>query len=137
MSKTWAETCTTINIGGNDEFGPTATFPRSTGTAFDGFYYFAGYGAFNWVPVTVTAGQKYLSAVKTDVAASTEASATNNAQAVKATTADDEATSTVDEDLIIVTGEASPAETSVSGTCTKRALSLWGLVGLVAAVASL
>ncbi|RGP74005.1 hypothetical protein FSPOR_1699 [Fusarium sporotrichioides] len=134
MSKTWAETCTTINIGGNDQYGPTATFPRSTGTAFDGFYYFAGYGAFNWVPVTVTAGQKYLSAAATAIAASTEASTTSDAQSAKATTTDGEATSTVDEDVIIVTGEASPTATSTSGACAKRVLSVWGLVGLVAAI---
>ncbi|KAH7174138.1 uncharacterized protein B0J16DRAFT_387963 [Fusarium flagelliforme] len=112
MSRTWAETCTTTNIGGNDEFGPIATFPRSTDTASDGFYYCAGYGAFNWVPVTVTAGQKYLSAAKTAIAASTEASATNDAHAAEATTADDETASTVDEDLVIVTGETSPTQTS-------------------------
>ncbi|KAG8666672.1 hypothetical protein FPOAC1_011483 [Fusarium poae] len=120
MSKTWAETCTTINIGGNANFGPTATFPRSTGTAFD-----------------VTAGEKYLSAAKTAVAASIEASATDESQSAKMTTASDEATSITDEGLIIVTGEASPTETSTSGAYAKRVLSVWGLVGLVAAVSLL
>ncbi|KAM0227697.1 hypothetical protein ACHAPO_011343 [Fusarium lateritium] len=136
MSKTWAETCTTINIGGNANFGPTATFPRSTGTAFDGFYYFAGYGAFNWVAVTVTAGEKYLSAAKTAVAASIEASATSDAQSAKATTASDEATRTDDQDIVVMSVEASPTETetSTSGACAKRVLSVWALVGLVATV---
>ncbi|RGP69270.1 hypothetical protein FLONG3_7906 [Fusarium longipes] len=165
MSRTWAETCTTINIGGNDDFGPTATFPRSTGTVFDEFYPFFGYGAFNYLPVTVTAGQKYILAAKTAIADSTEASATSDAEAAKATIADDKASNTVDENLIIVTGEgsptatatggsstasstvdkdvitvtgeASPTTTTTSGSCTKRALSLWGLAGLVAAVALL
>ncbi|KAM0185775.1 hypothetical protein ACHAPI_012014 [Fusarium lateritium] len=114
MSRTYAKTCTTINVGGvdngrNDDGSPTATFPRSTGTAFDAFYYAAGYGAFYWVPVTVTAGQEYLLAAKT--AASSEATSTDHsyikAKAVKAKMANSETTSTVDDDLVTITGEAS------------------------------
>ncbi|KAM0257624.1 hypothetical protein ACHAPA_011656 [Fusarium lateritium] len=115
MSRTYAKTCTTINVGGvdngrNDDGSPTATFPRSTGTAFDAFYYAAGYGAFYWVPVTVTAGQEHLLAAKT--AASTEATSTGHisikARAAKAKMAASETASTVHDDLVTVTGEASP-----------------------------
>ena len=74
--------------------------------------------------MTITAGQKYLSAAKTAIAVSTEVSATNNAHAAEATTADDETTCTVDEDWVIVTGEPLPTQTSTSCPCTKRALSL-------------
>ncbi|KAM0237034.1 hypothetical protein ACHAP5_009132 [Fusarium lateritium] len=114
MSRTYAKTCTTINVGGvdngrNDDGSPTATFPRSTGTAFDAFYYAAGYGAFYWAPVTVTAGQGYILAAKT--AASTEATSTGyssiRAQAVKARMADSETVSTVDDDLVTITGDSS------------------------------
>ncbi|KAF4964517.1 hypothetical protein FSARC_7582 [Fusarium sarcochroum] len=136
MSKTYAKTCTTINIGGNDNGSPTATFPRSSGTTFDGFYYFAGYGAFYWVPVTVTDGQEHLLAAKT--AASTDASATSDLSgASNAAGATTESTGTVDKDLVTVTGEATSTKTSSNDACTSRSLSLGAVLGLVAAVALL
>ncbi|CAF3496245.1 unnamed protein product [Fusarium graminearum] len=131
MSKTWAETCTTVNIGGNARYGVTATFPRATGMVLDEFYDVYGYGAFDWVPVTVTAGQKYLSSAKTTVAASTEAYTTRDAQPAKETITGGEP---IKKDVITLEGKASPTETTASGACAKRVLSLWGLVGLVAAV---
>jgi hypothetical protein len=115
MSRTYAKTCTTINVGGKDygrkdDGSPAATFPRSTGTAFDGFYYAAGYGAFYWVPVTVTAGQEHLRADKT--ASSAEVTSTGDIsfkdQAAKAMASDTETASTVDDDLVTIAGEASP-----------------------------
>ncbi|KAM0200524.1 hypothetical protein ACHAPQ_009390 [Fusarium lateritium] len=118
MSRTYAKTCTTINVGGvdngrNDDGSPTATFPRSTGTAFDGFYYAAGYGAFYWVPVTVTAGQEHLLAAKT--AASSEATSTGHssikAQAAEAKMEDSKTISTVDDDLVTITGVAASSIT--------------------------
>ncbi|KAI6765970.1 hypothetical protein HG530_007040 [Fusarium avenaceum] len=115
MSRTYAKTCTTINVGAtevgrNDDGSPTATFPRFTDTAFDMFYYTDSYGSFGWVPVTVTAGQEHLHAAR--AASSAEAMATSDAsrtaRAAKATLADTETASAVDDDLITITGEASP-----------------------------
>ncbi|KAF4452161.1 hypothetical protein F53441_4899 [Fusarium austroafricanum] len=106
MSKTYAEICTTINIGGNDNGSPTATFPR---TASDtSLYKYHGYGSFIWIPVTVTAGQEHLSATKT---ASTDVFGT--AKAAKVTTPDKQSTSAIDDgDLVTITGEADPSKTS-------------------------
>jgi hypothetical protein len=115
MSRTYAKTCITITVsatdaGRNDDGSPTVTFPRSTGTAFDMFYHAAGYGAFYWVPVTVTAGQEHLHSART--ASSAEATAISDAsriaKAVKATILDTETANTNDEDLVTITGEASP-----------------------------
>ncbi|KAH6963274.1 hypothetical protein DER45DRAFT_552716 [Fusarium avenaceum] len=115
MSRTYAKTCTTINVGTtdagrNDGGSPAATFSHSTDTAFDMFYYDAGYGAFNWVPVTITAGQEHLHAAR--AASSAEATPTSDAsktaQAAKTIVGDTETTSTVDDDLFTITGEASP-----------------------------
>jgi hypothetical protein len=119
MSRTYAKTCTTINVGGkdygrNDDGSPTATFPRSTGTAFDGFYYAAGYGAFYWVSVTVTAGQEHLRADKTASSAGAKSTGDTSikAKAAKAMTTDTETASTVDDDLVTITGEASPTSST-------------------------
>ncbi|KAJ9415050.1 hypothetical protein QL093DRAFT_2452767 [Fusarium oxysporum] len=113
----------------------TATYTKHGGTTFDGFFYF-GYGYFDWTPVTVTAGQSYLLSSKT--AASTEATATSDvsgtANAAKATTSAGETTSTIDDGVITVTGEASSTTTSSNGAGTRRALSLWAAVGLAATV---
>ncbi|WZH45322.1 uncharacterized protein QYS62_006365 [Fusarium acuminatum] len=160
MSRTYAKTCITITVsatdaGRNDDGSPTVTFPRSTGTAFDMFYHAAGYGAFYWVPVTVTAGQEHLHSART--ASSAEATAISDAsriaRAVKATISDTEtantndedlviitgeatsATSTADEDVVTITGEAAPTETSGSAPCTTDASNMWAAVALAAFVA--
>ncbi|KAF4333200.1 hypothetical protein FBEOM_12998 [Fusarium beomiforme] len=104
MSKTDAKTCTTINLGGNDNGSPTATFPR---TAIDtSFYKYHGYGRFTWVPVTIAAGQDHIVAAKI---ASSDATpmdnapdSTNGAEA----TASEESTRTISGDVVIITGEA-------------------------------
>lgn len=115
MSRTYPKTCTTLNVGAteagrNDDGSRTATFPRSTDTSFDMFYYAAGYGASYWVPVTVTAGHEHLLAART--ASSAEVTATSDAsktvQTAKAIVADAKTASTVDDDLLTITGEASP-----------------------------
>ena len=123
MSRTYASICTTVNIGGNAYFGETATFPRSTGTDYDGFYRMAGYGGFSWVPVTITKGQKYL-------AAAAEATPTSDSEQ------DREATSTT-SDVFVITGEADSAEATSKAVRARRNLSLWGVVGLLMAVACL
>ncbi|KAK2688857.1 hypothetical protein QWA68_012100 [Fusarium oxysporum] len=134
----WREVCTTTNHASFsflDDREVTATYTKHGGTTFDGFFYF-GYGYFDWTPVTVTAGQSYLLSAKT--AASTEATATSDvsgtANAAKATTSAGETTSTMDDAVITVTGEASSTTTSSNGAGTRRALSLWAAVGLAATV---
>lgn len=122
MSRTYASICTTVNIGGNAYFGETATFPRSTGTDYDGFYRMAGYGDFRWVPVTITKGQKYL-------AAAAEATPTSDSEENR------EASTT--SDVVIITGEADPTETTSNGVRERRGLSVWGVLGLLVAVAYL
>jgi hypothetical protein len=141
MDQTMPKVCTTTNHASfsfHDGREVTATYTKHGGTTFDGFFYF-GYGYFDWTPVTVTAGQSYLLAAKT--AASTEATPTSDvsgtAKAVEATTAGGDRTSTVDEDVITVTGEASSTTTSSNSAGSTRALSLWAAVGLAAAVVSL
>ncbi|KAH7174560.1 uncharacterized protein B0J16DRAFT_183037 [Fusarium flagelliforme] len=123
MSRTYASICTTVNIGGNAYFGETATFPRSTGTDYDGFYRMAGYGDFRWVPVTITKGQKYL-------AAAAEATPTSDSEE------DREATSTT-SDVVVITDEADSTEATSNGVRARRGLSLWGVIGLVVLVACL
>jgi len=97
MSKTYAKTCTTINIGGNDEGHPTATFTR---TVSDDAYLFEdfGFGSFTWVPVTVTKGQKYLSA-------SQKTAAPKALEAEMATTSSDMPASSITGDVVILTGK--------------------------------
>jgi hypothetical protein len=97
MSKTYAKTCTTINIGGNDEGHPTATFTR---TASDDAYLFEdfGIGSFTWVPVTVTKGQKFLSA-------SQKTPTPEALEAEMATTSSDIPASSITGDVVILTGE--------------------------------
>ncbi|PCD25279.1 hypothetical protein AU210_014386 [Fusarium oxysporum f. sp. radicis-cucumerinum] len=138
MDYTMPKVCTTTNHASFSFHGGrevTATYTKHGGTTFDGFFYF-GYGYFDWTPVTVTAGQSYLLSSKT--AASTEATATSDvsgtANAAKATTSAGETTSTIDDGVITVTGEASSTTTSSNGAGTRRALSLWAAVGLAATV---
>ncbi|KAF5557901.1 hypothetical protein FNAPI_5274 [Fusarium napiforme] len=117
----------------DDDRQVTGTYTKHGGTTFDAFYYF-GYGYFGWAPVTVTAGQSYLLSATT--AASTEATATSNVsgtqKAEEATISEAETTSTNDDGVITVTGEASPTTTSSSGAGTIRALSLWAAMGIAA-----
>ncbi|RFN54005.1 hypothetical protein FIE12Z_1752 [Fusarium flagelliforme] len=96
MSKTYAKTCTTINIGGNDEGHPTATF---TQTASHDAYLFEDFhfGSFTWVPVTVTKGQKFLSA-------SQKTAAPKALEAEMATTSSDMPASSITGDVVILTG---------------------------------
>ncbi|CAG7566275.1 unnamed protein product [Fusarium equiseti] len=67
MSRSVAKKCTTINIGGNDDDHPTATFTASED--LDEF-------TLVYAPVTITAGLDILNAKRTGVA---EASATSTA----------------------------------------------------------
>ncbi|KAL4732775.1 hypothetical protein ACLX1H_001795 [Fusarium chlamydosporum] len=143
MSRTYARTCTTINLGGNDNGSPTATFVQTTSNA-ELFKYF-GYGKFTWVPVTITAGQEYLS-----VAQSTPIAEIAYAQ--KTTTYNNEPTNTITGDVVIltgsdgkstgvttrkdivtVTGEAMPSKTSDSSAYALRAKNLLAVVAIAVA----
>lgn len=97
MSKTYAKTCTTINLGGNDDGHPTATFTR---TASDDEYPFGDndFGSFSWLPVTVTKGQEYLSGSK-------RTAAPMALEAEMATTSSDIPASSITGDVVILTGE--------------------------------
>ncbi|KAL5585682.1 hypothetical protein FOVSG1_013374 [Fusarium oxysporum f. sp. vasinfectum] len=143
MDQTMPKVCTTTNfLSFSDYYDkvPTATFTKHGGTTLDMFFY-AGFGYFDWTPVTVTAGQEYLLAAKT--AASTEATVTSDvsgtARAAEATTtrAATTSTSSVDGNLITVAGETTSTKTSSSNACTRFVLSLWAAVGLVAVMAML
>ncbi|KAI5459418.1 hypothetical protein BGZ63DRAFT_361906 [Mariannaea sp. PMI_226] len=54
MSQSLAEACTTINIGGNNDDAATATFSAESNLESNGL------ATFQYVPVTITAGQELL-----------------------------------------------------------------------------
>ncbi|KAH6877085.1 hypothetical protein B0T10DRAFT_610074 [Thelonectria olida] len=84
MTRSVAEECTTINIGGNDDGHPTATITESD------YLDMLGFASFTWVPVTITAGQDLLTATHS---ASDEASATGDtSDSAQATSGDATAT---------------------------------------------
>ncbi|KAF5552688.1 hypothetical protein FMEXI_2839 [Fusarium mexicanum] len=113
----------------DDDWGVTATYTKQGDV--DGFFY-GGYGCFGWAPVTITAGHSYLSSANT--ASFTEASPTSisgTGETGEATSSATEARSTTDNGVITVTGEASSTASS-NGAGTRRALSLWAAVGIMA-----
>ena len=130
MSGTWAEQCTTTLIGGYNDGTPnpgiaTGTFTRQTGTEpVADFFYWWEYGAFTYVDVTVTAGLEYLTASGL-AAAETEMVTTKD---LKGANAVGEATST---------GEPASIMTPSSNAGKRRIFSVWGMIGLVAAVSLL
>ncbi|KAG4291513.1 hypothetical protein FPRO06_13734 [Fusarium proliferatum] len=136
MSKTYAQTCTTINIGGNDNGSPTATFPR---TASDtSLYEYHGYGSFTWVPVTVTAGHQYLSTTVSESARTAQAT-TPNDKSTRDTNDGDLVTiagqadpSMADDIVVTTTGEAEPLKSSQSSAQTLRRLGVLTCVSLAA-----
>ncbi|KAF5680176.1 hypothetical protein FCIRC_5886 [Fusarium circinatum] len=130
----WREVCTTTNHASftfDDGRGVTATYTKHGGTTVDMFFY-GGYGYFGWTPVTVTAGHSYLCSANT--ASFTEASPisiSGTGETGEATSSATEARSTTDNGVITVTGEASSTASS-NGAGTRRALSLWAAVGIIA-----
>ncbi|KAF5253051.1 hypothetical protein FANTH_2025 [Fusarium anthophilum] len=130
----WREVCTTTNHASfafDDGRGVTATYTEQGDV--DGFFY-GGYEYFGWAPVTITAGQSYLLSAKT--ASFTEASSTGvsgTGKAEEATISATETGSTTDKAVITVTGEAS-STTSSNAAGTRRGLSLWAAVGIMAAL---
>ncbi|CAH0037703.1 unnamed protein product [Clonostachys rhizophaga] len=76
MSKTVAQKCTTVNIGGNNDNTPTLTISASE---------LQDYG-FTYVPVTITAGQDILSSATAKATASdTKASSSSSSADAKET----------------------------------------------------
>ncbi|KAL6916373.1 hypothetical protein ACHAPO_007423 [Fusarium lateritium] len=127
MSKTYAKTCTTINIGGNDNGSPTATFTR---TASDtSLYEYFGYGSFTWVPVTITSGQEYLSTTVSGTAKATEAT-TNTDDGDLVTITGEADPSKTEENVVTITGEAEPSKTSENSAHTLHGLGLFAFFGL-------
>ncbi|CAH0056793.1 unnamed protein product [Clonostachys solani] len=72
MSKTVAQKCTTVNIGGNNDDTPTLTISASELEQY----------SFTYVPVTITAGQELLSAA---TASETTASSSSSSADAKET----------------------------------------------------
>jgi hypothetical protein len=136
MSKTYAKTCTTINIGSNDNGSPTATFPR---TASDtSLYIYHGYGSFTWVPVTVTADHQYLLTTAPGRAKAAEAT-THNEKSTRDTDDGDSVTITgqadpskTDDNVVTITGEAEPSKTSESSAYILRGLGVLTCIFLTA-----
>ncbi|KAF5982357.1 hypothetical protein FBULB1_4353 [Fusarium bulbicola] len=132
MDYTMPIVCTTTNHASftfHDGRGVTETYTKQGDV--DGFFY-GGYGYFGWAPVTITAGHSYLFSAKT--ASFTEASSTGvsgTGEAEEATTSATETGSTTDNAVVTDTGEAS-STTSSNGAGTRRGLSLWAAVGIMA-----
>ncbi|CAJ0546662.1 Ff.00g012890.m01.CDS01 [Fusarium sp. VM40] len=113
MSRTVLKQCTTINIGGNDDGHPTATF---SGTKDNAMMFPMAY-----VPITVTAGAELLEATHTGAAKATT-TATDGQTAADATK----------------TGGASSAEsgteTSGASSSVARFLGALSVAGIAAAL---
>ncbi|KAH7174997.1 uncharacterized protein B0J16DRAFT_186465 [Fusarium flagelliforme] len=139
MSGTWAEKCTTTLIGGYNDGTPnpgtaTGTFTRQTGTEpVADFFYWWEYGTFTYVDVTVTAGLEYLTVTGAAAVAETGVVTTKD---VKDTSTVGEATSNVNVDAVS-TDEPASAVTTSNNAGNRRRFSLWGVIGLVAAVSLL
>ncbi|RGP78826.1 hypothetical protein FLONG3_3024 [Fusarium longipes] len=99
MSKSYAEACTAISLGGKDKElpNPTETFPQSVVTDSHQFEEIS-YGRFTWLPVTITKGQKYL-------ATSQEMPAPKALEAEMATISSDMPASSITGDVVILTGK--------------------------------
>ncbi|KAJ3541383.1 hypothetical protein NM208_g4638 [Fusarium decemcellulare] len=114
MSKTTAQECTTINIGGNDKGHPTSTL------AHEDFKY-VNLDYFIDVPVTITAGVELLAAAKT---ASQEATATDDtsgsSQSTAGTATPVEASESDTSATESSNGTPSPESTSGAASCLAR-----------------
>lgn len=146
MSRTYAETCTTINLGGNDNGSPTATFPR-TASDTDLFEDF-GYDSFTWVPVTITAGYdllsnreissakatstKTISAIEDNGATQSGISITETARTVTSTSAGTHVEIT---QTVVSVSAIAPIENSGSGASAARALIALAVAGVVSITA--
>lgn len=126
MSRTVPQKCTTININGNDDGSPTATFTLDD---FDDMWL----ATFSHVAVTITAGQELLSATHAgshNAAATATADESNSAQS---TAGDMAATKGLGSETSGVDGSssaASPESTSEAASCLARVLITASLAGM-------
>lgn len=128
MSRSVAQVCTTTNIGGNDDGRPTGTL---SGSDLED----VGLATFEYMPVTITAGQHYLSAAdsvsgKTSAtsAASSNARTTGASQTAAKTTGSESAAAQSSSSA--VDSAASPEKTNGAISCAARVLTAMSVAGI-------
>ncbi|KAF9776838.1 hypothetical protein IL306_004925 [Fusarium sp. DS 682] len=118
MSRTVAQKCTTINIGGNDDGHPTATITGSE--ELDDY----GLATFSFGPVSITAGQELLNAKH----ASATATATGSSDATKTKASESDASGSE------TSGVATPTNTSGATSSFTRMFGALSIAGVAAAL---
>ncbi|KAI8650415.1 hypothetical protein NCS57_01375200 [Fusarium keratoplasticum] len=131
MSGTVAQKCTTINIGGNDDGHPTATFGSEEELEEEDLI---GLG---YATVTITEGLEFLAATHSGshetATASTEdtsASAQSTAETAASATAASSETSGTESS----SGTSTPEATSVASSCKARVFTAMSVAGVAMAV---
>ncbi|KAH7245224.1 hypothetical protein BKA59DRAFT_475524 [Fusarium tricinctum] len=122
MSRTILKECTTINLGGNDDGHPTATF---SGTKDNAMMFPMAY-----VPITVTAGAELLEATHTGAAKAT-ATATDSQMAADATKTGGASSA---ESGTETSGAATPLSTSSASSSVARFFGAMSVAGIAAAL---
>ncbi|KAI8652047.1 hypothetical protein LRP88_11044 [Fusarium phalaenopsidis] len=130
MSGTVPQKCTTINIGGNDDGHPTATFGSEEDVEEEGF------GGFGYATVTITEGLELLAATRSGshqaATASTEdmsASAQSTAESATSATAASSETSGTES-----SSGSTPETTSVASSCKARVITAMSVASVAMAV---
>ncbi|UPK99895.1 hypothetical protein LCI18_010830 [Fusarium solani-melongenae] len=131
MSGTVPQICTTINIGGNDDGHPTATFGSEEEVEEEGL------GGFGYATVTITEGLELLAVTHSGshetAPASTEdtsASAQSTAESAASATAASSETSGTESS----SGTSTPEATSVASSCKGRVFTAMSVAGVAMAV---
>lgn len=125
MSGTVPQKCTTINIGGNDNGHPTATFGSEEDVEEEGF------GGFGYATMTITEGLELLTATHSGPHETSTAS-TEDTSASAQSTAESAASAT---DASSVTSDASaPEATSVASSWKARVAAAMSAAGVAMAV---
>jgi hypothetical protein len=122
MSRTVLTECTTINLGGNDDGHPTASF---SGAKENRMMFPMAY-----VPITVTAGAELLEATHTGAAKAT-ATATDSQTATDATKTEDASSG---ESGTETSGAATPVNTSGASSSVARFFGAMSVAGIAAAL---
>ncbi|CAM1503624.1 Fc.00g012150.m01.CDS01 [Cosmosporella sp. VM-42] len=126
MSRTVAQECTTINIGGNDDGSPTATFSSPEELEDQDLATFA------YMPVTITAGQDLLTAFTTAAATdSTSISGQSTASNTASTTGSSNEASGTETPT---SSAASPEKTNGAASCIIRVLTAMSMAGIATAI---
>ncbi|RSL52993.1 hypothetical protein CEP54_010634 [Fusarium duplospermum] len=131
MSGTVPQKCTTVNIGGNDEGRPTATFESEEDLEEEGF------AEFSYATVTITEGLELLAATHSGshetTAASTEgasASDPSTTESAASTTTASRETGGTDSS----TDASMPEATSVASSCRARVITAMSVASVAMAV---